>query len=92
MDEKGQSIKQDLEIFYDVPFEVSMRMEYKDPVYCITPQNYLGELFEVKIHFRQKIRMIVEIEPQKYAASPLLSCRRKNRDLSAYGDKGINSI
>ena len=24
--------------------------------------------------------------------SPLLSCRRKNRDLSAYGDKGINSI
>ena len=69
MDEKSQSIKQDLEIFYDLPFEVSMRMEYKDPVYCITPQNYLGELFEVKIHFRQKIRMIVEIEPQKYAAS-----------------------
>lgn len=69
MDEKSRIIKQNLELFYDMPFDVGIRLEHKDPVYCITPHNYLGELFEVKIYFRQRIRMIVEIEPQKYAAS-----------------------
>ena len=80
MDGKSQKIKQDLEYFYDVPFEVATRMEYKDPVYCITPQNYLDELFEVKIHFRQKIRMIVEIEPQTYAASMIEEINHPDED------------
>lgn len=69
MGEKSWVIKQDLEMFYDVPFEVKLRMDYNDPLYLISPQNDLGELFEVKIYFRQRIRMIVEVEPQKYAAS-----------------------
>lgn len=69
MDEKSQVIKHDLEMFYDVPFAVKSRTDYNDPLYFISPQNDLGELFEVKIYFRQRIRMIVEVEPQKYAAS-----------------------
>ncbi len=64
-----QTIKRDLEMFYDVPFEVKLQMNYNDPIYYISPQNDFGELFEIKIHFRQRIRMIVEVEPQKFAAS-----------------------
>ena len=66
-----QAIKSELEAFFDVPFDVRYESEYQDPVYYVSPSNELEELFEVKVHFRQKIRMIVEIEPQKYAASML---------------------
>lgn len=66
-----QAIKSELEAFFDVPFDVRYESEYQDPAYYISPSNELEELFEVKVLFRQKIRMIVEIEPQKYAASML---------------------
>ena len=69
MDSICQQIRDDLQSFYDIPFDVKLRTEYQDPVYMISPHNELEELFEVKIFFRQKIRLIVEIEPQKYSAS-----------------------
>ncbi len=63
------AIKRDLEAFFDVPFDVSFKPLYQDQTYIISPHNDFEELFTVKVLFRQKIRMIVEIEPQKYAAS-----------------------
>ncbi len=69
MNENCRAIKRELETFFDVPFDVSFRPLYQDQTYIISPHNDLEELFTVKVLFRQKIRMIVEIEPQKYAAS-----------------------
>ena len=71
MNSNCQAIKKELEFFFDVPFDVRYELEYQDPAYYISPSNELEELFEVKVLFRQKIRMIIEIEPQKYAASML---------------------
>lgn len=69
MDANCRAIKKELEAFFDVPFDVKYKTEYHDPSYYISPYNELEELFEVKVLFRQKIRMIIEIEPQKYAAA-----------------------
>jgi len=61
-------IKDSLEELYDIPFLVSKTFEYTDPVYTVVPQNDMEELFSVSIFIRQDIRIIIEIEPQKYAA------------------------
>lgn len=68
-----QIIKDDLQVFFDIPFDVKERIEYQDPVFVISPHNELDELFQVKIFLRQKIRLIVEIEPQKYSAAMMES-------------------
>ncbi|MCI6242363.1 MAG: HNH endonuclease [Agathobacter sp.] len=62
------AIKRDLEKKYDIPFSVNYKKEYNDPIYIIVPENELEELFEVRLSFRQNIRLIIEIQPQKYAA------------------------
>lgn len=62
------SIKKHLEQEYDLPFFVDYKRENNDPVYTIAPENELEELFEVRLVFRQNIRLIIEVEPQKYAA------------------------
>ncbi|MCM1500795.1 MAG: HNH endonuclease [Clostridium sp.] len=64
-------IKKNLEQKYDLPFWVDYRKEYNDPVYIIAPENELEELFEVRLIFRQNIRLIIEVQPQKYAAGML---------------------
>ena len=61
-------IKNSLEDLYDIPFSVSKSYEYSDPVYNVIPQNEMEELFCISIFIRQGIRIIIEIEPQKYAA------------------------
>lgn len=62
------AIKKNLEHKYDLPFSVDYRREYNDPVYIIAPENEMEELFEVRLVFRQNIRLIIEVQPQKYAA------------------------
>ena len=62
------TIKKVLESTFDIPFDVVIKSEYNDPVYCITPVNDMDELFSIKILIRQNIRLIIEMEPQKYAA------------------------
>lgn len=68
MDSYGLTIQRYLENTYDIPFVVQTGKEYNDPYYLIFPKSELEELFSVRIMFRQNIRMIIEIHPQKYAA------------------------
>ena len=84
MDISCLSIKKELELLYDMPFSVKYIKEYNDPLYIISPENELDELFDVTILYRQNIRMIIEIRPQKYAASLLNDMQHANeykRDL-----------
>lgn len=71
MDNNCLNIKKELQNLYDIPFSVDVKHEYKDPVYMIIPENEMDELFEISITYRQKIRIIMEIKPQKYAANML---------------------
>ena len=68
MPSKCEQIKESLELFFNVPFDVNLFEAHLEPTYVITPQNEMKELFTVKIYFRQSIRIILEIEPQTYAA------------------------
>ncbi len=61
-------LKRSLEETFDIPFDVRKSYHYQDPLYTIIPQNDLEELFCISIHVRQGIRLIIEIEPQKYGA------------------------
>lgn len=81
MSENCVEIKKKLESTYDLPFSVKYFLEYKDPVYTISPENAGNELFEVKILHRQNIRMIIEIVPQKYAANFIdeMQCADENK-------------
>lgn len=67
----SKTIKEHLESTYDIPFCVNCENEYKDISYIIWPDNDLGELFEIKMLYRQGIRLIIDIYPQKYAVGML---------------------
>lgn len=71
MDKVQKAIKYQLESTYDIPFCVVTSNEYRDLSYTIWPENDLGELFEIKMLYRQGIRLIIDIYPQKYAAGML---------------------
>ena len=71
MDNTCKKIRESLQDLYDIPFEVSYKDVYKNPVYTIIPENDLEELFEVVITIKQDVRVIVEITPQRYAARML---------------------
>ena len=68
MRSKCEQIKESLEMFFGVPFDVYTKEVHQEPTYVISPQNEMKELFTVKVYFRQNIRIILEIEPQTYAA------------------------
>lgn len=61
-------IKQYLERLFDIPFDVSGDVHFGDYWFDIKPQNLERELFEIKIRFKNHIRLIVEVNPEKYAA------------------------
>lgn len=63
-----RKIKIALETMYDIPFHVEAGMEYNDHFYKVWPENDLDELFEVKILFKQNIRLVIEILPQRFSA------------------------
>lgn len=71
MDNTCKKIRESLQDLYDIPFKVSYKDVYKNPVYTIIPENDLEELFEVVITIKQGVRVIVEITPQRYAARML---------------------
>ena len=69
MNNRCEIIKESLELFFEAPFDVRLNEVHQEPTYIISPRNEMKELFDVRICFRQNIRMIIEIEPQTYAAA-----------------------
>ena len=63
-----QRIQNALEEAYDIPFHVEGGMNYDDPWFLIYPDNSTNEFFELKFTFRQTVRLVIEMKPQKYAA------------------------
>jgi len=63
------SVKQILEATYDVPFSVNSGLDGKDPWITIIPANQEQSLFAIRLAFRNTVRLIITVEPQKYAAN-----------------------
>lgn len=64
----AQIIKEYLESTYDIPFDVNRTDNYMDSWYDIKPKNSDKELFNVNVKFKNNIRIIIEVTPEKYAA------------------------
>lgn len=64
----AQKIRYYLEKIYDVPFDVSERNDLGDQCYIIKPHNDENELFSITVRFKNRIRLIIEVVPEKYAA------------------------
>ncbi len=61
-------IKNYLENLYDIPFDVYQRSHFTDSWFDVKPQNSDKELFDVEVKFKNQLRMIIEVKPEKYAA------------------------
>lgn len=71
MHNNSEKIRSELEKLYDMPFFVKINQQHGEASYVVAPQNELKELFEVTISFRQRVRMVIEIKPQRYSANML---------------------
>jgi 5-methylcytosine-specific restriction protein A len=65
----GADIKRNLEIEYDIPFEVTRTVDNGEPVYVIEPEDDSKELFAIRISFRNKVRLCMDFVPHKYSAN-----------------------
>ncbi len=66
-----KDLQEYLEDVFSMPFCVSVETQDGDDVYLSYPKNEDQAFFEVRTRIKNNIRVIVEIEPQKYAAQLL---------------------
>lgn len=62
-----QKIKKCLEETYDIPFDIKGGMLDNDAWFGIKPQNHEQELFDINVRFKNKLRLVIEATPEKYA-------------------------
>lgn len=61
-------IKETLENLFDIQFDVIGGTSFGDAWFTIRPFNIEQELFEINVRFKNKLRIIIEVNPEKYAA------------------------
>lgn len=61
-------IKKNLEDLFDIQFDVTGGTSYKDAWFIIRPSNEEQELFEIRVRFKNQLRIIIEVIPERYAA------------------------
>ena len=64
----ARQIKSYLEKLYDIPFEVDQSSHFSDSWFDVKPQNVARELFSVDVKFKNQLRMVIEVTPEKYSA------------------------
>lgn len=64
----AKRIKDYLERLYDIPFEVNQSRHFPDWWFDVKPQNSEKELFSVSVKFKNQLRMVIEVTPEKYSA------------------------
>ena len=67
-----KSVKEYLENVYDIPFNVQRQNIYHDYIYDIYPKNSNNELFEITIKIKDRLRIVMEVTPQKYSAFSIM--------------------
>lgn len=80
MSKNANLIKNKLEEMYDIPFTVEEGSEFNDPWFDIRPTGSNKELFDIHVEFINQIRIIIEIQPEEYAAFSILDMARANKE------------
>ncbi|HOE75564.1 MAG TPA: HNH endonuclease [Rectinema sp.] len=75
-----KEIQSSLESIFDIPFRVAKKSLHGYPSLTIYPDNDGEELFEVSIFFKDNIRIVLEVVPQRFAA-------RSMQDISKSDDE-----
>ncbi len=81
---KAEALQSYLEKRYDIPFYIRERASNGEISYFIAPANEMQSLFEITVTFRNEIRVVIEIRPQKFAAdmiSDMFNSSREKREL-----------
>lgn len=71
-------IRKNLEDTYDIPFRVLESNKYDNPVFDISPENPNDELFCLHVEIKNKIRVVIEVTPERYAAFTISEMARAN--------------
>ncbi len=84
-------VKRNLEELYDIPFEVDAEMAFGDYRFVVKPENSARELFEIIVSFRNHLRLVIEVYPEKYAAFSINDMSKasleKKRIFSQYAEQ-----
>ncbi len=62
-------LKQSLEVTYDIPFEVNSGIKDNEPWFEVIPARSRESLFALLMSYRNGIRLIMKMQPQKYGAN-----------------------
>ncbi len=60
-------IRNSLEKEFDIPFSVQLSYENQEPVFMLAPEDPGKEFFDIKVSFRNQVRITMEFIPQKYS-------------------------
>lgn len=66
MEELCLKLKQNLEKYFSMPFEIQLVVEDGETRYICSPHNEEQMYFSVKVYIHNKIRLVIEIYPQKH--------------------------
>ena len=72
-----KDIQRMIEQEYDIPFVVREKTENGEPVFIMGPDNPGKELFQIRISFRNGVRMLIEFVPEKYSVPFIESMSEK---------------
>lgn len=75
-----KDIQSSLESIFDLPFRVVKKSLHGYPALVIFPENTGEQLFEVGVYFKDDIRIILEVYPQRFALNSI-------QDISNSGDE-----
>lgn len=65
----SEELRHSLELTYDIPFEVKGFVKDNEPCFEIVPARSHESLFSIHLAYRNGIRLIMEMFPQKYSAN-----------------------
>lgn len=80
MEKLCHKLKQDLEDYFSMPFEVQSVVEDGETRYICSPYNDEQMYFSVKIYIHNKIRLVIEIYPQKHGGYILNEMARASKE------------
>ena len=65
----SDELKHSLEVTYDIPFEVNSGIKDNEPWFEIVPARSHEALFSLLLSYRNGIRLIMKMQPQRYSAN-----------------------
>lgn len=92
MADYSKQIKRNLEYLFDIPIGVEKYMIYADDAYKIYPVDDMEGLFDIDIYLRDRIRLIIEINPQKHAMDMLMDMQISSYDKKMIFDSYVDQV